>query len=413
MEERRGNLKFNPDRSDFLFRAGILFSSSLNRRQTIANLARLAIPSVADWGIIDICLEESSPSCFLIIHPDPQKKILSQKLQENRRSPLAAVDSAKLFANPKDEDLLQVIRNPEDLPIIKALGARSVIAVPVVSRGHRFGVIALFSGNQELTGSKFILTRKLAHRTALALENSQIFDNLRRAATRQKTLDRRKDQFVAMTSHELKSPLSSALAYSQLLEKRLSLRRDSTSLLYLARTREQLDRLSLLTEDLLDVTKIRVGKLELKKEILNFDEIISTAVELSRFTAADHKIILEENASVKVAGDRNRLGQVLGNYLANAVKYSPGKKKVIVSAKINGPEVVASVRDFGIGISLKDRARIFDLFYQAATPQASSRGLGLGLYICGQIIKLHDGRVWVESKKGQGSTFFFSLPVIS
>lgn len=228
--------------------------------------------------------------------------------------------------------------------------------------------------------------------------------------TEQRLLDQKKDEFIAIASHELKTPVTSVKALAQLLARRSRASGDERSAGMLEKMDRQLDRLNKLISDLLDETRIERGKLTLDESVFDYGELMTDVIEEVQRTAQRHTIICENAPSVTLFADRERLGQVLANLLTNAVKYSPDADRVIVSATVCGGELITRVRDFGIGIPREKQRRVFDRFFRVESlDNQEYPGLGLGLYISAEIIRLHGGRIWVESEEGRGSIFAFAL----
>lgn len=227
-----------------------------------------------------------------------------------------------------------------------------------------------------------------------------------------KELERRKDSFISMTSHELKTPVTSLKAFTQLLEKQLQERGENELVYFTDKINKQLDRLTSLVEDLLDLSKIGLGKLALNKEKFSVDNAISQIIEDLQGISKKHKIIFEKKSHCNISADRFRIEQILINFITNAIKYSPSSDRVIVKAeKIDG-SVKISVRDFGIGIDEKYQEKIFDRFFRVeGSNEKTFPGLGVGLHISSEIARRHGGFIGVSSKKGEGSEFYVSLPL--
>jgi PAS domain S-box-containing protein len=229
-----------------------------------------------------------------------------------------------------------------------------------------------------------------------------------------KALDLRKDEFISMASHELKTPVTSLKGFAQLLKRRLKKQGMQQEEDFLARMEGQIDRLTRLVNDLLDVSKIQAGKLDYAQEVIDLDALIRDLVEMFQQTNVTHSIVLQGATHHQVIGDRDRLGQVFINLLSNAIKYSPHAEQVEVSLASPADEVCVSVRDFGIGISKEDQSKIFDRFYRVYdVHEKKVPGLGMGLYIVQEIIRQHGGEITVTSEVGQGTTFTVSLPLIN
>ncbi len=233
-----------------------------------------------------------------------------------------------------------------------------------------------------------------------------------RDITERKNIDRQKDDFMGIVSHELRTPVTSLKAYTQVLLKKLDREKDSGTLSFLSKMDTQINKLTTIISDLLDITKLEGGLLHFRKESYELDPLIEEVVDVIQRIAEDHKIEIKGKTGLKLTGDRERTGQVLTNLLTNAVKYSPNAKKIIVSTKIKEKFVYVSVQDFGVGIPKGMQDRIFSKFIRVMEQRGETYpGLGLGLYISSQIIKKQGGKIWVESSPGKGSTFHFCLPI--
>ncbi len=229
--------------------------------------------------------------------------------------------------------------------------------------------------------------------------------------TRQKEIERMKDDFMSMASHELKTPLTTIKAYTQIAESILEENGDKKTLAMMKRMSTQVNKLNTLIEDLLDVTKMQKGKLPYKDEFFDFNELISEVIDDMQKTSHTHTIKSTLGETSKIFGDRNKIGQVIDNLISNAIKYSPKADSIIVSSGVQNNGVLLSVQDFGIGILAKDRKKIFIQFYRVNdNNQITFPGMGIGLYICSEIINRHEGKIWIESKMGEGSVFNVWLP---
>lgn len=225
-----------------------------------------------------------------------------------------------------------------------------------------------------------------------------------------KKQNERKDEFIGIASHELKTPLTSIKAYVQLLSITLGSNENEQIKTYLKRTNNYVERLNTLIADLLDVSKIQAGKLQFNMSEFKFDELLKESIENMQYTSPTHKLFTRGSTEVIVTGDRQRLEQVFINFITNAVKYSPGADKVEINVHSSGDEITVAVKDQGIGIPKEKINKIFDRFYRVESSSHKFAGLGIGLFISSEIIKRHNGKIWVESEEGKGSTFYFSLP---
>ena len=228
----------------------------------------------------------------------------------------------------------------------------------------------------------------------------------------QKQTEQRKDDFLSMASHELKTPLTSLKLQTQLLEKKLAKRGIAETVPALARMEKLVNHLERLVGELLDVSKIQVGKLEYIRETLNLDELIHEVAEAAQQISTTHSVKVSSVGPISIIGDRDRLGQVFTNLISNAIKYSPDASEVEVEIKVSAETATVSVRDQGIGIPREQREKIFERFYRAVAPnQKAFPGFGMGLYIVTEIVKRHEGTITVESEMGKGSAFHVTLPL--
>ncbi|RZL17443.1 MAG: PAS domain S-box protein, partial [Pedobacter sp.] len=220
--------------------------------------------------------------------------------------------------------------------------------------------------------------------------------------------EQKKDEFISIASHELKTPLTSIKAFNQLMQRTKDEQRLAG---FIRKSAEQVHRLEMLINDLLDVTKINAGKMIYNMEPFSFSQMVASSVETAQHISSSHQIILESNEDVIYTGDQLRLEQVLHNFLSNAIKYSPNGDQVIVNSKVELSNLVVSVQDFGIGIEEKNLDQLFHRYYRVDNTSMQFEGLGLGLYISSEILKRHEGSFWIESEPGKGATFFFRLPL--
>ena len=240
----------------------------------------------------------------------------------------------------------------------------------------------------------------------------QLAVNIFSDVTARMELEQRKDEFMSMASHELKTPLTSLQGYTQLLKMRLDKQGVPELVEWLTKMEKQITRLTHLITDFMDVSKIQAGQLAYVKEPIDIDALLNDIADTMQHISATHTITIHGAAHTPIVGDSDRLGQVFTNLLSNAVKYSPQATNVDISIVATLDTVTVSIRDYGIGIPPEQQQKIFERFYRVSDVHDKTfPGLGMGLYICSEIVKRHGGRLWVESARGEGSTFFVALPI--
>lgn len=229
--------------------------------------------------------------------------------------------------------------------------------------------------------------------------------------TERREIERRKDDFLSIASHELKTPLTTIKGFVQMLEKIKPKNASEKFEQTLAKIAKYIDRLNNLIAELLDVSKIQSGNMELHHDEFDFDKMVAETIDNLRSSAGLHELKLEGKLGRNILGDESQIIQVINNLVSNAIKYAPGSTQVGVYVSRVGEFVKVSVTDQGLGISLEDQKKVFERFFRSGDIQRRFPGMGIGLYICQQIVKNHGGTIWVISEKGKGSTFSFTLPI--
>ena len=222
----------------------------------------------------------------------------------------------------------------------------------------------------------------------------------------------RKNDFIAMASHELKTPLTSLKAYLQLLETRLAGSPDPFINTALTKSNNQVNKMTALVHSFLDISKLEPGKLKLSPQIFDIHKLIEETVAESRLLSSTHVLLYEPKEVFDIFADRQKINQVISNFISNAIKYSPRHSTVSIKSEVVDDCFQVSVTDQGIGIRLKDQEKIFQRFYRAEEEELKNiSGFGIGLYLSSEIIQRHKGKIWVTSVENKGSTFYFSLPL--
>lgn len=407
----------NEERVTFFEKSGNILISSLDFETTLKNIGTVIVPEIADYYRIAIVDDNYVIKEISFNHADPKKiKLVTSLYEQYKDNPQTSYGVQKILLSGKPELISKVTKeylapfrksSPLMVKLINSLKLKSYIGVPLKARGKIIGALTLSSTKDGVFYTKDDLNFAvdLARLIALALDNARLFNKQQEAIAH-------RNNFISIASHELKTPVTSIKAFTQVLERHFAKRGDLFTSQMLDKMDQQINKLTLLISDLLDVSRIEAGKLQLRSEKYSLDELVKEVVEEVQRTADEHKIVIKGSIKQTLVGDRERIGQVLTNFLTNAIKYSPSSQQIIVTLKNRGHKAICCVQDFGIGIAKLNLPRVFERFFRATGQKEDTYpGLGLGLHICAEIIKRQHGRIWVKSEVGKGSTFYFSLPI--
>ncbi len=405
------------DRSRFLADASVALATIGDYETTLRRVAQLAVPFFADWCAVDMAEPDGSLRRLAIVHVNPSRVELARELAcrypprpDERRGPPHVLRTGKseIAAEITDAIVAAAARDEDHLRILRELGLRSYICVPLAVRDRALGVLSFVTSEsgRHYGPADLALAEDIAHRAAIAIENARLYAELRQA-------DRLKDEFLAMLAHELRNPLAPVRNALQIMRQP----RATTVMLQQAQdmAERQVQHMARLLDDLLDVSRISRGKIELHKEVLDMTTAVNRSVEAVRllFEERQHQLTVSlPPQSLRVEADPTRLEQVLTNLLNNAAKYTDAGGKVWLTVERDGSEVVLRVRDTGIGIAADMLPKIFDLFVQAERRlDRSQGGIGIGLTLVQRLVELHGGSVTAHSAgPGQGSEFVVRLP---
>jgi two-component system sensor histidine kinase VicK len=238
------------------------------------------------------------------------------------------------------------------------------------------------------------------------------FSGLTLDITEQKQDEMRKNDFIGMVSHELKTPLTSLNGYLQLLIAKTKKTEDTFISTSLEKAHIQVKKMSTMINGFLNISRLESGKIHLDMEIFDLDQLIMEIIEETKPTLQHQTLTLFPCSAVSIYADREKIGSVISNLLSNAIKYSPKGKKIEVKTQVSEGIVEVSVKDEGMGIKPQALEKLFERFYRVETKHTQNiSGFGIGLYLCAEILLHHSGKIWVESEIGVGSTFYFSLPL--
>jgi two-component system CheB/CheR fusion protein len=302
-----------------------------------------------------------------------------------------------------DATLAQVVSEQRSL-VIKSIDA-------AITRGEKFEME--FPAHKMQDG-KLRWIRAVGNLTHNNEGNAEYLTGIMHDVTDQKLDDIRKNDFISIVSHELKTPLTSLKGYVQVLFGRAQKSEDTFAVNALDKVNKQVKKMTDLINGFLNVSRLETGKIYLNRQTFQIDELMKEMVEEVTATTSSHQVTLSEGCGLSVNADRDKIGQVISNMLNNAVKYSPRGGKIDVSC-LESPYggVQVSVKDQGMGVKQEDQEKLFDRYYRIDSDHTKKiTGFGIGLYLCSEIIQRHNGKIWVESEISKGSTFCFSLPLI-
>lgn len=402
--------------SRFLADVSIELANLLDYQSTLQRVANLAVPDFADWCVVDLLESDGQLRRLAVAHVDPQKAELVSLLQD-RYPPrpdapygpphVSRTGQGELHGEIPASLIRQIAHDEEHLRILTELGLHSYISVPLIVRGRVLGVLTfvLSESGHSYNTHDLALAQDLAGRAAVAIDNARLYADL-------KIADRRKNEFLAMLAHELRNPLAPIRSGLDILTLEDSAG-ETTSLMM-----EQVEHLVRLVDDLLDVSRIMQGKIQLRKEPIELAHVVHRAVELARglIEAKEHRLHMElPDESLWIEADPVRLTQVFANLLSNAAKYTDPAGDIWLSAAKRDAEVHVTVRDSGVGIDGPLLPHVFDLFTQAdRSLDRAQGGLGIGLTLVQTLVRMHGGEVTARSGGlDMGSEFEVTLPALA
>jgi signal transduction histidine kinase/CheY-like chemotaxis protein len=408
------------ERLAFLAEASTLLVASLDYEVTLQQIARLCVPRLADWCVVDTPAEDGTLVMQIVTHVDPEKEQWARKMRERftvhidqpvGTSQVIRTGEPLLLAQITDELLQLVARDEEELRMLRLVGYRSMIVVPLRAHDRIVGALALVvtdESGRQYAQDDVALAEELARRAGVALDNARLYAEAQTAI-------QARDQFLAVAAHELKTPLTTLIGRSQLIARRLDQRPDADprlaqSILVIASQGQRLNRL---IANLLDVSRIQSSRLELHLAPLDLRSLVERVVSDFQVDVERQRIELTlPDAPLTVNGDALRLEQALANLLQNALKYSPPDATITIELRQEDATAVLAVQDRGIGIPETALPHLFTRFYRAPNVDHQHiSGMGIGLFLVREIVTQHGGRVEVASAEQQGTRFTVYLPL--
>jgi two-component system sensor histidine kinase/response regulator len=368
---------------------------------------------------------------ILIVDDTPENLISLKKVLEKNNFEVDTASSG-------EEALKKVLRNSYVLIILDVQmpgmdGFEVAEAISGYSKAKETAIIFLSAANTEFkfiakgysSGGLDYITKPVDMNILLLKVKTfyRIYEQNRKLNEMQKTLleeiefrkeaEHKKDEFISIASHELKTPLTSVKGYVQLLERSVSKGDTETVKKHLAKAQVQLEKLNSLIADLLDISKIESGKLKFNKQNFSIDHLLDNVIEVMHQSNPEFTIHKKGVANCEIFGDEMRVEQVIVNFLTNAIKYSPGTSEIELTVNVKDEQLYVAVKDQGIGMLPEQLNHVFDKFYRVEETSQRFQGLGIGLYISSEIVKRHGGQIGVNSTYGKGSEFYFSMPTNS
>ncbi|MFL5505001.1 MAG: PAS domain S-box protein [Gemmatimonadaceae bacterium] len=404
-------------RATLLAEASRVLSASFDYQTTLAALVRLTVPALADYCALDIVETDDKFERIGEAHVDPAKSLLLKEVATFPRSALTArhplirvitTGEPVLEAEISSAFIRQSFAEAGQRAVVEALEPRSLICVPLVASGRPLGALTLVTSGsgRRFSIADLSLAVDIARRAAVVVEHARLYNEAQQAT-------KARDDVLAVVAHDLRNPLNTvSMAVSLMLEstppERVQERRQVEIV------RRAADRMNRMIQDLLDVKRMESGRLTIELKPEEPGSLINDTVDMLRPLAAGTGIMLDtalDDDLPCVVADVARIQQVLSNLVGNAVKFTPRNGRITVSAERIDGEVRFGVIDTGPGIPAEQVPHIFGRFWQARA--SDRRGIGLGLAIAKGIVEAHNGRIWVESHVGLGSTFYFTLPSAS
>ena len=406
--------EFATSRDIFLAQVSTLLSTTLDYNEALKLLVNLSVTTLGDWCTITMINDEGVFERAAGAHVDKKKSYLVEeymyKYPPDPRFFPSILESSLYNYQISNSELRLLVKDKDQQKALLNLGVNSSMVVPIKTRGKMRGILSFVAGTSKpnFTALDLKLAEDIGRRAGVAIENAILYSSAQSAI-------RARDEFVSIASHELKTPITSLKMQIQMMLRGINLEKNqapSPEKLSKALTSSsnQIDRLTVLIEDLLDVTRIETGKLTYKFEPFDLNimtkEIIERFSEEAKYAKIKFKLSLQENVSTIC--DRYRIEQVLINLISNAIKY--GSNSLIEVSVFKEPgRAIFTIKDNGMGIAKDMQSKIFERFERAINSTNIS-GLGLGLYITKQIVDAHQGSIEVESELNKGSTFKVCLP---
>ena len=400
-------------RQRFLADASRLLSESIDYAGTLKTVARLAVPGIADWCVVDLTQDDGQIARVAIEHRDPSRLAIAQKLQDDfppradaAAGPAHVAHTGQTEFEPRVSEarLEELAPEAERRRLLAALGMHSYISVVLSTRGRVLGAITFFTdAGRDLSADDVVMAEDLARRAATAIDNARLYEQAQRAL-------RVRDDMLAIVTHDLRSPLSAIITAAAMQvatapndENGMKIRHRAESIQRAAQ------HMSRLVRDLADIGQVDAGRFAIERKPQNVAALTREVADALKPAADQQGARIEvdiEGEVPPIDADGDRVVQVLSNLVTNAIKV--GASRITLRLRPRAEDVLFTVSDTGPGIHQEDLPHMFDWYWRGQT--VKYKGTGLGLPISKQIVNAHGGCIWIESEVGVGSRFCFTLP---
>ncbi len=398
----------------FLSDASAVLARSLDYEATMAGLARLAVPHLADWCVIDVLDDDGSLRRLEAAHHDPELDALTRELCAYPPTPprphptftVLETGEPELIESVSESFIEAVAVDDNHREILQRLGVASLLVVPLVARDRTLGAFAIISSDptRPFLRDDLVLAEELGRRAALAVDNARLYREAREAVAA-------RDEVLSIVSHDLGNPLSAIRVATRVVARLLETDKTEGIESHMDDIRTAVLQMERLIRDLLEVRRIESGRLRLLRRPETVATLVEEAVRSFRPIAEDQNVVIETELAGDLPAlrvDAQRIQQVFSNLIGNALKFTPAGGTITVGAEPIPDGARFWVQDAGPGLSPAQREKIFDRFWQAE--QQGSHGVGLGLSIAKGMVEAHQGEIRVESEEGTGSRFVFTIP---
>ena len=387
-----------------------LLLETLNFEERLKKTAEFAITKFCDWCVVDVLDDNGKNRRLSLAHADSSHSKEINGMENRILSTRSLVKDIEQFTTGNDEDLRNYLVSEEEMNLFKTLGCRSFIVVPVVARGTVFSNVTFAWTHKVSDNADLYIAKEIGRFLSLSADNARLYSDAQKAI-------RVRDEVLGVVAHDLKNPLSAISLSSQSFQRRFKLTDDEMIPApqvkkMLQSVDRSVDRAIRLITDLLDFSSATSGMMKVDARPVSVDSLLAEAIEFLRPLAIERSLNLNcVNAPprLEVLCDSERVQQVLSNLIGNAIKFTQPTGSITVSTRVEDAYLVFSIQDNGPGISEVDLPHLFERYWRVA--KTKELGSGLGLAIAKGIVEAHGGRIWAESKIGEGSTLSFTLPI--